>query len=358
MASEAVTDGARGIDASPGAAMQHRLWRKQIDLSSAAGKAEAFLEEAAFERAPWLAIGLAAGIAAWFALPSWREWVAVLFGCGGAGLLALALVPSDTALPHLRRAVWAMALAIALGMAAVWAKSVLVGTPPIARPWVGPLMGEIAVAEPQAAEGRVRITLATHLPDRPQAVLVRVNVPIEQAQGLREGMRVRLRARLMPPAPPMLPSGYDFARRAWFSGLAATGTHIGPIEPLGDPRGEQFLPGCNMRWRATSRRRSRVRRAGSRRLSPAASVGQSLPKTKLRCAMPGSRTCCRSAGSTSARLSPRSISSPCGCLHYGLGLRSGCGCRWSRRGRGRSPDRGHAADRSPGSHGAHASGRC
>ncbi len=48
--------------------------------------------------------------------------------------------------------------------------------------------------------------------------------------GAREGAVVQLRARLMPPAPPMLPGGYDFARRAWFDGLAATGTLLGEIE--------------------------------------------------------------------------------------------------------------------------------
>jgi len=41
---------------------------------------------------------------------------------------------------------------------------------------------------------------------------------------------VRLRARLMPPSSPMLPGSYDFARAAWFKGLAATGTMIGPLE--------------------------------------------------------------------------------------------------------------------------------
>ena len=34
----------------------------------------------------------------------------------------------------------------------------------------------------------------------------------------------------MPPAPPMLPGAYNFARAAWFGGLAATGSAIGPVE--------------------------------------------------------------------------------------------------------------------------------
>src|SRR3546814_19398860 len=34
----------------------------------------------------------------------------------------------------------------------------------------------------------------------------------------------------MPPAAPMLPGSYDFARAAWFQGLAATGSALGAIE--------------------------------------------------------------------------------------------------------------------------------
>lgn len=59
-------------------------------------------------------------------------------------------------------------------------------------------------------------------------------------EGLNEGAVVRLRARLMPPAPPMLPGGYDFARAAWFQGFAATGSVIGEIElvkPSSQPDG-------------------------------------------------------------------------------------------------------------------------
>ncbi len=44
-----------------------------------------------------------------------------------------------------------------------------------------------------------------------------------------EGALVELQARLMPPAPPMLPGGYDFARTAWFEGFAATGSVQGDV---------------------------------------------------------------------------------------------------------------------------------
>lgn len=36
----------------------------------------------------------------------------------------------------------------------------------------------------------------------------------------------------MPPAPPMLPGGYNFARSAWFQGFAATGSAMGDIEVI------------------------------------------------------------------------------------------------------------------------------
>ncbi len=41
----------------------------------------------------------------------------------------------------------------------------------------------------------------------------------------------------MPPAPPMLPGSYNFARAAWFQGIAATGSALGPVEIMA-PGGE------------------------------------------------------------------------------------------------------------------------
>jgi competence protein ComEC len=75
-------------------------------------------------------------------------------------------------------------------------------------------------------------------PESGTARKVRVNVPVAGLgeggvpSGLTEGAIVRLRARLMPPASPMLPGSYDFARAAWFQGLSATGTMIGPLRVI------------------------------------------------------------------------------------------------------------------------------
>ena len=93
----------------------------------------------------------------------------------------------------------------------------------------------------QPADDRIRLVLATR-EQTGRAIKVRVNVPLGQdSPALREGALVRLKARLMPPAPPMLPGGYDFARAAWFEGYAATGSAQGPITVIAPATGEPLL---------------------------------------------------------------------------------------------------------------------
>jgi len=71
-----------------------RQWRKRRRLSSVAGafvsQADAFLGRAGFDRGPWLAVGFAGGIGAWFLLDTAWRWIAFLAACGLAALLAIA----------------------------------------------------------------------------------------------------------------------------------------------------------------------------------------------------------------------------------------------------------------------------
>lgn len=210
--------------------MQHGPWRKRADLASGLSAIERFLAQAGFARASWLVIGFAAGIGAWFALPSAGWWVAVialglLVALGFAGWLR-----EEGAFPFLRQALVALALSISLGCGHVWIKSTLVGAAPITRPQAAELTGQVLSRQDQPAEGRVRLLLVTREPESERAIKARINVPLALDQAaLRPGAVVRLRARLVPPAPPMLPGGYDFARAAWFQGIAATGSALGEI---------------------------------------------------------------------------------------------------------------------------------
>lgn len=218
-----------GGDEPGDAALQQTPWRKRVRLSSWLDGAEAFLERASFDRGPWLSVALAAGIAAWFALsgPGW--WV----GGIAAGLLlalgALALWRGLERRSYMTLALTAVGLVFACGTAIIWARSEIVGAEPTERPLSTVIEGKVLERIEQPAEGRTRLVLATRDPEG-AAIKVRVNVPTERDDpAFSEGAIVRLKARLMPPAPPMLPGGYDFARAAWFAGLAATGSAQGPV---------------------------------------------------------------------------------------------------------------------------------
>lgn len=238
-----------GGDAAEGSPA--RPWQTGTRLSSGgagaigsrlADAAEAFLARAGFDRAPWLAVVLAAGIAAWFVLPQLWQWCAAIAAGLGLALGARLLWPfgsaADETRAHLRGALIACGLVFALGVALIWARSAIVGAAPIKAPMLAELDGHVLAREDEPAEGRLRLTLAVRLPGEEAARKVRVNVPFAAfgetgaPPGLAEGARVRLRALLMPPASPMLPGAYDFARAAWFKGLSATGTMVGPLVVL------------------------------------------------------------------------------------------------------------------------------
>lgn len=229
-----------------------RPWQSDGRLSSIgagpagwmADRSERFLAAAGFDRAPWLAVLFMGGILVWFALPGVWHWLAAMAGGCGLALAARLLWPDGStrhdARVHLAGALMAGGLVFAAGIAVVWARSEIVGTPALAAPQVALLQGRVLEREDQPADGRIRLTLAVRLAREdgaaPEALKVRINVPLDAlpegaaSPALAEGAVVRLRARLMPPASPMLPGAYNFARAAWFRGLAATGSAIGPVE--------------------------------------------------------------------------------------------------------------------------------
>lgn len=200
-------------------------------VSSTLDRADRFLSGAGFDRAPWVAVALGGGIAAWFALDRPAEWlgaVALLLGGGAAAGLMWRGVAVRV---HLRQALVAMAIAAALGIALIWARSAMVGAEPLPYPRFTQIEGRVIERIEQPAEQRTRLVLAARDGESGDAIKLRINVPeaADRAQ-FSEGARVRLRARLMPPASPMLPGAYDFARTAWFEGYAATGSAVGEVE--------------------------------------------------------------------------------------------------------------------------------
>ncbi len=185
----------------------------------------------------WLVVAFACGIGLWFALANSWQWLALLSICLAVSAGALGLLRGDGAFPYTRQSLAGLTLALAAGCMTIWAKSALVGVPGIARPVVATLTGEVLERQQQPANQRVRLVLLTRDPANGQAIRVRINVPLDKDLAeAGEGAIVRVKARLMPPAPPMLPGGYNFARVAWFQGIAATGSALGPVEIAGTGR--------------------------------------------------------------------------------------------------------------------------
>jgi competence protein ComEC len=190
--------------------------------------AERFLAAVGFDRAPWLAVAFGAGIAAWFALPSTGHWIALLAGCCGLAAASAAGLRPWGKYPYVRLAGIVVPLVVAAGCGSVWLRSSLAGADPIDRPMVAILEGTVLSVEPQPAQQRTRLVLATREPGTGRAIRVRLNLDDAKAskEPIRAGTLLQLRARLVPPAPPMLPGAYNFARSAWFGGLAATGSAL------------------------------------------------------------------------------------------------------------------------------------
>ncbi|MDT0575489.1 ComEC/Rec2 family competence protein [Croceicoccus sp. F390] len=205
-----------------------RQWRRRGGLSSVLHAAEAFLASRPFERMPWLAVAMLAGTGLWFLLPGPAEWLVLTGLCGlVAGCGWAWWQDEDTAV--LRAAIMAVAVMVAAGCLLAWLRSELVGTHPIEAPVVTRLHALILEREEQPARNRVRLVVATQDPQRDRAIRARINISaVDDRPFLQEGAVINVRARLTPPTHPVLPGGYDFARIAWFDGIAATGSAIDP----------------------------------------------------------------------------------------------------------------------------------
>ncbi|OYX66645.1 MAG: metal-binding protein [Sphingomonadales bacterium 32-64-17] len=234
------------------AATQQPHWLSRVSLSSLGDGAEAFLADACFDRGPWLAVAFAGGVAAWFVLPGSAAWIATISAGAIAALGALALWRGREDRVRLTLAIVAVGLLVAAGVATGWARSALVGTEAFERPMSADFEGRVLERIEQPADERVRLVLAIRHPDTGEPAKVRVNVPLaDDDPAYREGALIAFTARLMPPASPMLPGGYDFARSAWFTGYAATGSVQGDIA-LAEPAsgGEGWLASLQRRLSA------------------------------------------------------------------------------------------------------------
>ncbi|OWR01481.1 ComEC/Rec2 family competence protein [Sphingopyxis witflariensis] len=184
----------------------------------------------------WLPVALGAGVAAWFILPAEAHWIGLLLLLA-AGVLGGLLIGWQG---RIGRMVAVGCGVMAAGVLLIWARSLWVAAPVLARPITTEFSASVERVEPLPARGQVRFIVRAHyradLPPR-----MRLTADSERAGDVMPGEHIGVRARLMPPPAASLPGGYDFAQRAWFDRIGAVGTILGTITRV-EGRGARTPP--------------------------------------------------------------------------------------------------------------------
>ena len=228
-------------------------WKSRF---SAAGEGlEKLLEAERAQLPPWIAVGLATGIAAWFTLDAPREWQAFLFLAAGLTLAGFGLGGGRAG-----RALGWFALAATIGCVLAWARSAAVEQPRLARTAIADVSGRVLSVDHLAARDTVRLLVHPDNPSLPPNVRITVDED-KFPPGIAAGSVIRLRARLVPPPPMALPGTYDFARDAWFQGIGGVGKALGPIA-VSRPAAPRGLDRVRSDFRALILSRLPAREAG------------------------------------------------------------------------------------------------
>jgi competence protein ComEC len=173
----------------------------------------------------WLPVSLGGGIGCWFALPHRADWIAMVLLFASIAALGVALGQSRWT----GRSLIILGVTAALGLTSAWWRAERLAAPILDGPRVTAFDARILSAEDRAADEKLRYIVAPlGRNDLPARLRISAQIaPGSSTPGLwPAGTVMHLRARLMPPAPAMLPGGYSFARSAWFQQIGATGTML------------------------------------------------------------------------------------------------------------------------------------
>lgn len=179
-------------------------------------------------------VGAALWLTAALEPPVWLPFSVLIVGAGVAlGLSAWASDdPGDWAL-WLRRALsgaFAFVAAIGLGASAAQVRTFLVAQPPVVGSET-PRGVEGWVLANESNESGARLRLLVRAIEGMEAPPRYVRVSVAAAGVLTPGRAARCYAVIGPPSGPLAPNGYDFARRAYFERLGATGFAYGRCRP-------------------------------------------------------------------------------------------------------------------------------
>ncbi len=180
----------------------------------------------------WLVVAVALGAALYLVLPA--EPSAPVLALVALGLAAAALQRRHTGRPA---RVWLVAAAVSIGLLAGAVEAHLVAAPRLDRERTVTVAGFVEEAE-TTATGGTRVVLLVRSMRQGERDLkapprrVTVTIGAGRAEGMTIGGGLQMLARLSPPSGPVMPGGYDFARRAWFEGRGASGFALGRATPV------------------------------------------------------------------------------------------------------------------------------
>ncbi|MBH0239820.1 ComEC/Rec2 family competence protein [Methylobrevis albus] len=174
----------------------------------------------------WFPVAFASGIFLYFAWPGEPGAAA---GAVAALLAAAALVVRHRATTIAPGFLAIFALLAALGFLHAKLATAWHHAPRVEAPRTAAVLGHVESYETRDNGGRITLrTVAVSgyaAADRPQ----RLQIAVRGGSAPLPGSAVSLRARLQPPSGPLVPGGYDFARRAYFLDIAGNGFAIGDV---------------------------------------------------------------------------------------------------------------------------------
>jgi competence protein ComEC len=182
----------------------------------------------------WLPVALGTGVAVYFALPIEPP---VWLGATGLLVAAVLLLWAWWRLPpedfHGYAPALLGVLVVMLGFAAASWRTHLVGAPVLERRGAYELEAMVLLVEERIRGQRLLLGEPAIEGLERHATPAQIRVSTRSPEPAFEpGDRVRVRALLMPPSPPVEPGGFDFARHAYFQRLGAVGYALSAPELL------------------------------------------------------------------------------------------------------------------------------
>ena len=178
----------------------------------------------------WLPVAIGAGVVLYFVAD--REPSLTLSTASCAALSLLAVLAR-----HHRRAFLVLVGAAALfaGMTTAGWRTARVAAPVLDRVRIATVQGYVEEMDFRREGARFVLRVAASDGLDPERTPYRVRLTTRRTPEVEAGAYIEVKARLLPPSRAVEPSGYDFARDAYFARIGAVGSVLGRIETADPP---------------------------------------------------------------------------------------------------------------------------